>query len=65
MVEGGSGIGYDGMVWWGTGCGVCGYLKFENNLTIRYRFDDQTTFPIASLIKILSIQLRFSCDDVR
>ena len=50
VVEGGDGSGT--VVLWGTGCGVCGYLKFENNSTIRYRFDDQTTFHIVSLIKI-------------
>ena len=77
VVEGvyGSGTGYSGvgyMVWYG-GMGymvwVCGYLIFENNsllhTTIRHRFDDQTTSHIVSLKKILSIQLRFSCDDIR
>ena len=47
------------------GEGVCWYLKFANNSTIRYLFDDQTYFEIISLIKISDIQLRFSCDHVR
>ena len=69
-----------GCMWWGyticgrwlvvgvvvvQGKGVCWYLKFENNSTIQHLFDDQTTFHIISLMKMLDSQFRFSFNDIR
>ena len=68
VIGGGSGgIPYVVSGWGGVvqGKGVCWYLKFENNSTIQHLFDDQTTFHIISLMKMLDSQFRFSFDDMR